>query len=119
MRVTVCARDPVQRSYAEAFGMESVSFEKLPDILPKQEYIFNTIPYPVLGKRELEAIRSDTVILDLASGEGCVSRDLLSERKIRIRSLPGLPGRYAPAQAAEKMAELIEQNIGRKGWDEG
>ncbi|MGN0316240.1 MAG: dipicolinate synthase subunit DpsA [Fusicatenibacter sp.] len=107
-RVTVCERDPVWRSYARAFGMDAVSMEELADILPEQKYVFNTIPAPVLGEEELDAVASDAVIFDLASGCGCTDREAARKKGIRIRPLPGLPGRYAPMTAAERMAEIIE-----------
>ena len=53
-------------------------------------------------------MRSDTLILDMASEPGGVDYKAAEELGITAVLLPGLPGKYAPASSAEILADKIK-----------
>ncbi len=92
-RITVAARNPVQRAAARSRGHNSVD---IINILPAFEALVNTVPAPVL-----EGNYGGALCLDLASAPGGWTDDT------PVLKAPGLPGLYAPKAAAAIMAEAI------------
>ena len=73
-RVTVAARRPVQRAMAEELGLRAVSLTDLVAAAAAFDTVVNTIPAPVLTRRELEDLKPGCLILDLASKPGGVDQ---------------------------------------------
>ena len=92
-RITVAARNPVQRAAARSRGHNSVD---IINIVPAFEALINTIPAPVL-----EGDYGGALCLDLASAPGGWMDDT------PVLKAPGLPGLYAPKAAAGIMADAI------------
>ena len=93
VRVTVAARDPADRAEAEARGYAAVGFDRIPAGFSA---VINTVPAPVLrGDYGAEHL------IDLASAPGGWADGTA------VLRAPGLPGVYAPAAAADIMAEAV------------
>ena len=92
-RITVAARNPVQRAAARSRGHNSVD---ITHIVPAFEALINTVPAPVL-----EGDYGGALCLDLASAPGGWKDDT------PVLKAPGLPGLYAPKAAAGIMADAI------------
>ena len=79
------------------------------------DLVYNTVPHMIFTKRELQALRRDTVLVDLASFPGGV--DTLMAHTLGITVVDGrnLPGRTAPETAGaligETVAEMIEEGL--------
>ena len=70
--VYVSARKHEDFAWIEAFGHKSIGYGEIDKYLEDFDVIFNTVPVLMLDKSRLEKIRSDTVIIDLASNPGGV-----------------------------------------------
>lgn len=110
-KVCVYARRKEIRVQAQTEGMETVSTGELERGLSHCPLVFNTIPALVLEKNHIQALPAGHLLLELASGTGCVSESLeKTERLCRVSCL-GLPGKYAPKASAEILGEYIMEML--------
>lgn len=103
--ITVAARKDSDRALLCALGYNALSFEALPDHLPRFRLLFNTVPAPVLSEQQL-ACCQNCVKIELASRNGLDGEDVFVAR--------GLPGQLAP----ESSGRLIADTFYRL-WKEG
>lgn len=106
-KVTVAARKDGDRTMAQALGLEAADFPGLAELLPAFDFIVNTVPARVFGAGELENIRQDALLLELASPPGGFEPQEAESRGIKAMAAPGLPGLCAPYTAAELIREAI------------
>ncbi|OAT85889.1 dipicolinate synthase subunit DpsA [Desulfotomaculum copahuensis] len=106
-RVTVVARDPVQRARAFACGMESAGFAALTGLVRDAGLIFNTVPAMVLEETVLAAADREVLIIDLASAPGGTDFQAAGRLGVQAVLAPGLPGKVAPKTAGEILARVI------------
>ncbi len=104
--VTVAARREESRREA---GENSVSIQDMPQALPRMDVIFNTVPAPVLGEKELRNVNPQCVLIDLASAPYGIDRDAAEALGFRAFLESGLPGRYCPLSAAETLLNYMER----------
>ena len=110
--LSVAARNPVQLAEASLTGARTFSLEQLSDCeLSSFDFIFNTIPAPVLTNTLLEQISPSALLLDLASAPGGFNLEKAKSMGKNAHLLLGLPGKYAPLSSAEKMMSFIFQHI--------
>lgn len=96
-RVTVAARDPRQRAWARCEGCQSVDITQ---IRPTYDAVVNTAPAPLLCGGYGGAL-----CLDLASAPGGWSDDT------PVLRVPGLPGLYAPCEAAQILRDAVYDTL--------
>ena len=103
-------RDPDLARAFEA-GFEPVIFEDLLNWLCRADVIFNTVPAPVLGPGELNRVKKEAVIIDLASAPG--GTDFTTAERLGIKAVlaPGLPGKVAPLTAGKILASVYPKLI--------
>jgi len=106
--VTVEARKPEDIARIEADGHSAVALPKLPEALPNQRFIFNTVPHLILDRPALACVDKESLIIDLASLPGGVDFDTAQEMGITARLELGLPGRLSPRTAAEIVLQAAE-----------
>ncbi len=109
-RVSVMERSAERRARAQAMGCLAMSFEE-PHGLSEYDFIFNTVPAPVLTASFLERLSPEAVIIDIASKPGGVDFEYCRKKGTHAKLCPGLPGKYAPKSAAKILLEVIEQTI--------
>lgn len=112
--VTAAARKVSDRAWAEVFGCKSESTERLCDILPRYDVIFNTAPARLLGERELLRVRPNGLIIDLASAPGGVDMSAAARLGVNVIHALSLPGRYFPVTAGEIIAETVKNILGER-----
>ncbi len=105
--VTVAARKPADRAMAEAMGLHSQSTDGCGSDWRQYDFIFNTVPAPVLTAQQLGALKSSCILIELASKPGG-----LQEADCRVLGLayhfaPGLPGLCAPETAGRLYADCV------------
>lgn len=112
--MTVCSRSALSKTRALFAGARHTDFSGL--VQPGDyDLVYNTVPHMIFTKRELQALRRDTVLVDLASFPGGV--DTLMAHTLGITVVDGrnLPGRTAPETAGaligETVAEMIEEGL--------
>lgn len=94
-RVTVVARDPVQRAAALAAGADAVPFEGLAGLAPALAMLFSTVPTRVVDRALLELLPHGALVIDLAAPPGGVDLDAARELGLEAVWARGL-GRRAP-----------------------
>ncbi|MCL6612390.1 MAG: dipicolinate synthase subunit DpsA [Peptococcaceae bacterium] len=106
-RTAVAARNPVQRARAVEMGMEAVDFSTLETEVPGADFLFNTVPAPVIDRGVLARVSPAALIIDLASPPG--GTDFKEAGRLGIKAIlaPGLPGRVAPLTAGRILAEAV------------
>ena len=110
--LSVAARNPVQLAEASLTGAQIISLEQLSDCeLSSFDFIFNTIPAPILTSALLEQISPSALLLDLASAPGGFTLEEAKAMGRNAHLLLGLPGKCAPLSSAEKMMSFIFQRI--------
>ncbi len=117
-KATVAARSSAQLDLAEQAGAEAVPLEQMEPALGRAELVINTIPAPVLGRKELAALHAGVLVLDLASAPGGVDFAAARELDVSARLEPGLPGKWFPVQAGRLLGETV-QEILQEHWPEG
>ena len=119
--VTVAARSSEQLAYAEVNCHPPLSMKKThPDSEPlcaltNYDVIFNTIPYTVITRKVLESMRTDTLIIDLASDDGGVDRAAAQSLGIKCIWALSLPGKVAPFTAAGIICDCVLDLLREKG----
>lgn len=117
-KVVAAARSSAQLDLAEQAGAEAVPLEQMEPALGRADLVINTIPAPVLGRKELAALPAGRLVLDLASAPGGVDFAAAQELGIPARLEPGLPGKWFPVQAGRLLGETVLEIL-QEHWPEG
>lgn len=107
VNVSCEARKNSDLAWIKAYGYEPISISNLKENLNKFDIIINTIPYIILDKDNLENVRKDAVVIDLASNPGGVDRDAIKEKQIKYIWALSLPGKVSPITSAEFIKETL------------
>lgn len=106
--ITVCARSKEQRIEAKMNNAKVCDLTAL-----KQEndydFVFNTVPFPVLNDKELKTMKRSTLIIDLASFPGGVDKHIASSLGIKLIHALGIPAKYSPKTAGKYVAEAVKE----------
>ncbi len=115
-KVTVGARSYSQLAQGRADGFQVERLDQMVGYLCGYDCVINTIPALVLGKKELEDMRGDVLIIDLASAPGGV--DLEAAEGLHRRVIPALslPGKVAPATAGESIGRTVKLLLEERGF---
>lgn len=105
--VTVCGNNAVELSMAEAFGLDVLPLKELEGKIGSFEYIYNTIPVPVLEEGMLKKVGKDALIIDIASGRGGLNHQEAQEQHVNALHCLGLPGKYAGEISAKRLFEYV------------
>ena len=115
-RVSVAARKFDQLAWAQAMGFDPQPLNHLAGWLCGYDLVVNTIPAPVLTRRELEDLKPGCLILDLASKPGGVDQRAAGELGLTVIWALALPGKVAPVTAGAAIQTAIYnmlQELGR------
>ncbi len=114
-KVTVVARSAKSRTLAEISGVCAVGFDDCEAPLSCADMVFNTVPFKVIGERELSAIGSGTAIIDLASLPGGADETECIKHKVLLVRALGLPGKVAPKTAGKAVFETVLRLLSDRG----
>lgn len=106
-RVSVAARKYEQLAWAQAMGLGTEHLEQLAGWLCGYNLVVNTVPARVLGRRELEDLRRDCLVLDLASKPGGVDLEAAGDLGLTVIWALSLPGKVAPVTAGAAIKTTI------------
>ncbi len=109
--VTVMDRKEEKRARAETYGCQAVDFTMPATNMSEFDFIFNTVPAPVLDEHFLANVKKDVTIVDIASKPGGVDFEYCRKHSIDANLCLGLPGKYAPKSAAAILMEVIRKTI--------
>ena len=118
-KVSCEARKNADLAWIKAYGYEPIPIGNLKENLNRFDIIINTIPYIMLDKDNLQNVRKDALVIDLASNPGGVDKEAIKEQKIKFIWALSLPGKVAPVTSAEFIKETLynvvnEINLGGK-----
>ncbi|MEH2939289.1 dipicolinate synthase subunit DpsA [Oscillospiraceae bacterium 44-5] len=106
-RVSVAARKYDQLAWAQAMGFGAEHLAQLQGWLCGYDLIVNTVPAQVLGREELEDLKPDCLILDLASKPGGVDLAAAGSLGLTVIWALALPGKTAPVTAGAAIRSTI------------
>lgn len=114
-QVTVAARKPEDRVWAELAGCRAVPVTALGDALGDAALVCNTVPALLFGEEQLRLLPPDALVIDLASKPGGV--DLSAAGRLGIKTIwaLALPGKTAPVSAGESIAHTIHNILKERG----
>ncbi len=109
--VTITARKNSQLNEAIAYGYDICHLSELSKIIYNYDTIVNTVPSMVINKKILDLTDKNTLLIDLASLPGGIDFKYASSLGIKAIQALGLPGKIAPATAAEIIYKVICRNL--------
>ena len=101
------ARKNSDLAWIKAYGYNAIPLKDLNENLNKYDIIINTIPYIIIDKSNIDNIKQDCLIIDLASNPGGVDKEAIKEKNIRYILALSLPGKIAPVTSAEFIKETL------------
>lgn len=106
--VTVFARSPVQRAKAETAGMYAKKLSEL--ALGRHDFdcLINTVPAQIIGRKELEALSGDCLLIETASAPFGIDRDAAAAMGFTLLKAQSLPGKTAPKSAGKIIADTLD-----------
>ncbi|MCI8562084.1 MAG: hypothetical protein HFH69_01045 [Lachnospiraceae bacterium] len=105
--VSISTRSPMAKSRARAYGyqiLEDSSYSKF-------NIIFNTAPAMVITAPIIDQLKSDTVIIDIASSPGGTDFNYCLQKGIKAKLCPGIPGKYSPKTSAKILFNQIQEQL--------
>ena len=115
-KVSVAARKYDQLAWAQAMGFAGEHLAQLKGWLCGYDLIVNTVPARVLGREELEDVKPDCLILDLASKPGGVDLGAAGELGLTVIWALALPGKVAPVTAGAAIRNTIYNMLREIGY---
>ena len=94
-RVTVAARNPVQRAAAYTMGAATISTDALPMKASAFDMIFSTVPAPIVTPEVIDQLPAHALVMDLAAPPGGCDLDY-AKRSGRAAVWARALGRRAP-----------------------
>lgn len=104
LELSVMARSPSQRAWAEAMGCKALKFGESSEGF---DFVLNTVPAVVFGEEELRGF-GDASLIELASAPGGFCEESAARLSKNIINGRGLPGRWAEDSAAEAIRDTIK-----------
>ena len=101
------ARKNSDIAWIKAYGYEAIQLSNLTENLNRFDIIINTIPYIILGRENLNQIKEDALIIDVASSPGGVDKEAIKEKNIKFIWALSLPGKVSPITSAEFIEETL------------
>ncbi len=105
--VTVCVRKSSDIATAEIKGLSGCLISDFHTISHKFDIIINTVPSVVINRRILENVRTDCLIIDVASAPYGTDFAAAFELGLNAVQCPSLPGKVAPKTAGKIIADAI------------
>jgi dipicolinate synthase subunit A len=113
--VTIAARKYSDRAWAQVSGYKTCDFSGIENTPEIYDVVYNTVPAPVLGKRFIEKVKHDCLMIDLASRPGGIDFSAAAELGIKVIWALGLPGKCAPVTSGHIIAATIENILSERG----
>jgi len=113
--VTVSARSDSALAWAEVEGCQTCHISKFHTVAQDFPLVFNTVPYPVIGKEILSTLPEESVIIDIASLPGGIDPSAVVPDSISVIFAGGLPGKTSPKSAGEIVGQSVLRILESQG----
>lgn len=107
--ITVAARKKSNLTWAELFGCNTMYISELEAQKHSFDFIFNTVPAPIINENVLKKLNPDTLIIDLASKPGGIDFEYAQKSGVATIHALSLPGIHFPKSAGEIIAAAVLQ----------
>lgn len=114
-RVYVEARATKDLAYIATYDYVPVPLDELKKHLWKFDFIFNTIPVPILTAEYIDLFSKDAVYIELASTPGGIDIPYSQKAGIHFVPAPSLPGKVAPMTAAAILYQGLQLIMRKQG----
>lgn len=108
--ITVCLRSSVSSVLSKCQCAQTIEIEELKEA-NDFDFIFNTVPHPVMGSKELCNIKKEALIIELASFPGGIDKHVAKHLGLKLIEARGLPSRYSPESAGIIVGKTVEKMI--------
>lgn len=115
-RVTVAARRYSQLALARSMALGTEHLSHLTGWMCSYDLIINTIPALVLQRPQLEDLKPECLVIDLASQPGGVDKTAARSLGISVIHALGLPGKVAPVTAGRAIQRTIYHMLTEAGF---
>ena len=105
--ITCAARKDSDFAWISTYGFNSININNLEKKLSNYDVIINTVPYQILTKKELNYIKKESLLIDLASAPGGINKKESKELGLKYIWALALPGKVAPYSTAEFIKKII------------
>lgn len=105
--VTVSVRRPADEGLVEALGLRSERTGRYLHGLSQYDFVFNTVPSPILDRTQLGQLSADCTLIDLSSPPYGIAPELCRALGRKCIYASGLPGKCAPKTAGILYARQI------------
>ena len=102
------ARKQQDIAWIQSYGYNAIYLDELNNHIGEFDFIFNTIPYIILDKNNLNMVEKDCFIIDLASKPGGVDFEYAKELGLQTEWALALPGKVAPKTSAYYIYDIIK-----------
>ena len=106
-KVTCAARKNTDLAWIKTLGYEAVNINKLSEDLKKYDIIINTVPQMIIDKEEMQFMRQNVLLIDLASSPGGINIKDAKKMNLKFVWALALPGKVAPVTSAEFIKDTI------------
>jgi len=120
--VHVVARNPVQRAAAYAAGAEVWVLEEMEAQLPHMDMIIGTVPKTLLGQEQLQHVKPQTLLVDVAAPPGTIDREtaaILGLKAVWARGMgaraPVTVGRSQWSGIRPRIEKILAEKAGKAG----
>lgn len=113
-KITILSKEDEELAWAEAYGYQNIQLNKIENSIKNYDIIINTIPHIVLQGEILEKVNTNTLLLDLASGDGGINKKEAQKNNLKLIAALGLPGKTAPVTTARILKETIYEILEEK-----
>ncbi len=105
-KISVVARSEKALSMAHYYGYMDYPMDAcIP--FDEADAVINTIPAFVITAKEIDRLKEDAVVLDIASAPGGCDMGYCKKKGVACKLALGLPGIYAPKTSAEILLEAM------------
>jgi dipicolinate synthase subunit A len=107
--VHVAARNPEQRAAAHVAGATPHALAALPDLAPRLDMVFSTVPSRVVGHEVLERLPPSALVVDLAAPPGGIDLEAAKRRGLKAIWGRGLGSRAPVTVGASQWGGIRER----------
>jgi len=105
--VTGLARSNDELAFMKKIGASIFNISELSTLLSEFNIIINTIPFSILTDENIELLKRDALLIDIASVSVVESVHKIKKRGIKYIHALGLPGKFSPVSSGKIIADSI------------
>lgn len=109
--VTCAARKNTDLAWIKALGYDAVNINELQEDLKKYDIIINTVPQMIIDKEEMQFMKPNVLLIDLASSPGGINTEDARNLDLKFVWALALPGKIAPLTSAKFLKDCIYDTL--------